>query len=174
MTRLLAAARGTEPVRLIALCLALLALAAPPADAQQIPRFDAYPAAEAYTGETAEPDLSDPVANQYRTRLIIASRRGVVNAAGRYILVTWGCGSICTHGGLYDAVDGSFHLLPATICCNRATSPDFRAVETRADSRLIILAGELDHQPPMGAHFFEFRDEQFVPVTTIPDDGTFQ
>jgi hypothetical protein len=120
------------------------------------PRFSDYPASP-HAGPNAAPDVdSDPRSRRYRTQLR-AWAKEKANFAGRYILATWGCGTSCTEIAIIDTASGKvFH--PAGARSNYildvdaevlADLPagtrraDFGALHYHADSRLLVLFGQL-------------------------------
>ena len=146
-----------------------------PAAAQDVPQFRDFATAGVYDGPIAAPDFQNyPEARTFRTRLSEAAATGRVNFAGQFQIVTWGCGSGCVTGMVLDAISGAVYSIPFSICCDRSSHDGFERIVARPDSRLIVFAGLLNEEDPMGAHFFEFRDGQFIRLLTIPNDGTFQ
>ena len=82
---------------------------------EDLPKFEDFPAPPVTTDQTfvaAKVDLqSHPKANQYRTHLREAVRRGA-NFAGRYTLVSWGCGSNCLTVAIIDTTTGAVYFPP--------------------------------------------------------------
>ena len=138
----------------------------------KVPQFKDYAVRKVHSGQIAQPDLnSHPDAATFRTRLRNAAK-GAVNFAGKYVLVQWGCGTTCVFGALLDAENGKIIFLPFTVCCWGDVDDDFRPIEFRLNSRLIVFAGLKGEGGPMGAHFYEFRDDKFIfleTVETAPD-----
>ncbi len=128
----------------------------------------------------SNPIRFDKESIQYRTRLRQAySAR--VNFAGRYVVVSWGCGTGCLAGGIVDKVSGRARLLPWSIqyCCydeeNDISPPDnLELIQVRADSKLIILNGVLMEEGTLGRHLFTFDGISFKPIRIIPDNGGFK
>ncbi len=70
------------------------------------PRFEDFPAGEAWAGRPAQVDLtSHPKARLFRTALERGAASGP-NFAGRYTLVAWGCGTMCSEFMIVDAGTG--------------------------------------------------------------------
>jgi hypothetical protein len=141
---------------------ALFAASAPP-------RFEDYPAADAYRGKNAALVLGKGD-QQFRTRLLKASTEQP-NFARHYILTAWGCGAGCLVSALIDANTGHVYWAPHTICCWALDEPDdFRPIEVRADSRLVIFHGERnENEGDDGAHYYEFTGGNFVFLTSLKE-----
>jgi len=147
-------------------------LSASPAGAAD-PSFEEF-AVKLYSGPVSAPDLdSDPEARTYRTRLNEAAK-GPVNFAGKYILTTWGCGTTCLHGAVMNAETGRVTFLPNTICCWETTDDDFKPVRFRPDSDLIVFSGLLGEEDPMARHYFEFFEDRFLLLKTVPSAPDFR
>lgn len=131
-----------------------------------IPQFKDYSASSTYSGGAAAVILDDPEKRKYRTRLQDASRRKA-NFAGAYSLVTWGCGDFCEFGAAVNLQTGKVVFLPAAVCCWGASDTQFKPVEFRSTSRLVVLSGQLAEQGDSGAHFFELRDDRFLPIKSM-------
>jgi len=87
------AASYRELIEMKRILLAVMLLAG--AQAAMADKFEKYPA-EVYTGQPAKLNLAKyPSAREYRTRLRAAFAGGV-NFAGKYAIVTWGCGMGCS------------------------------------------------------------------------------
>ena len=92
------------------------------------PRFEDFPSGKFFTGAPALPNLIEPWAKQYRTRI----REGVSkdygafrgseyvnskgpNFAGHYFVVNWGCGSGCLMMVIVDAITGHVYPTPLSM-----------------------------------------------------------
>lgn len=106
---------------------------------RRAPRFDDFPATRMYEGVPAPVDLrSNPTAPSYRTRLRQGSRKGP-NFAGRYTVVSWGCGSNCettmivdadtgrVYDGIGDERGAEFKLTSDLLIADPALPPDLNA-----------------------------------------------
>lgn len=126
--------------------LAALLLAAPsalwavPCDVGSPPQFADYPAAPAVIEKRAALKLNSAFARKYRTALREGLRDYPIEFAGRYVVVTFGCGTTCMFGGWVDAKTGEAFGMPGIL----DTFGPF-GVETplvlRTDSRLVITLG---------------------------------
>lgn len=77
-----------------------------PTEWRRAPRFGDFPVDHVYKGAPKPVDLhSHPRARTYRTRLRQGARMGP-NFAGRYTVVSWGCGSNCESTMIVDAATG--------------------------------------------------------------------
>ena len=94
------------------------------------PIFRNYSATEKFSGTPAHVNLtSHPQARRFRTVLEQGSKKGP-NFAGKYTVVTWGCGSSCQSVGIINAETGSVYMLK---------SPAEAGVKFQLNSRLLIV-----------------------------------
>ncbi len=66
------------------------------------------------------------------------------NFAGRYRVVTWGCGSGCFGGAILDKKDGAVWELP--FAAHRRFGTIYDPLQYRADSRLLVVTGNLNEE----------------------------
>ncbi len=86
-----------------------------------------------YKGKLKSPDFSSlPGSKRFITRITEGCKEGV-NFAGKYTLITWGCGSPCQSGVIVDRTNGKIYGDYSTAYGS----------EFRKDSKLIILNSEL-------------------------------
>ena len=158
---------------LFRLCLSIPVAAASLVEAkaqEAIPQFRDY-AVPVWSGDVSAPDLSShPSARSFRTRLREAAETGAVGFAGRFVITAWGCGTTCVTFAMLDARTGAVHFLPGpVITAEIDMDADFNVLETRPDSRLMVLSGAIaDTGICTAAHFFEFTDDHFRLVATRP------
>lgn len=96
----------------------------------QPPIFTNYSATEKFSGTPAPVNLtSHPQARRFRTVLQQGAKQGP-NFAGKYTVVTWGCGTSCQSVGIINAETGSVYMLK---------SPAEAGVKFQLDSRLLIV-----------------------------------
>ena len=132
----------------------------------RVPQFKDYPVRETYTGKTA-PVVLMRNDRRWRTVLREASKEKP-NFAGRYILTAWGCGTSCLMGAVIDAKTGKVYWWGFSICCWDEVGDNFRPIEFRLDSKLIVFSGvrnEKDHDN--GAHFYKFENGRFVHLRSV-------
>ena len=135
---------------------------------QRVPQFAQFPS-PTYRGPFGRVDLSSPNIYQYRTRL----RNGAQlppNFAGHYQLVQWGCGTECSAGAVIDALNGQVTFLPTAVTQGMEAAMDakFKAVEFRADSRLIVFSGQINETGVLGTHFDLWNGSDFLELLTLP------
>jgi hypothetical protein len=96
---------------------------------KSIPRFEDFPVGVQYAGPAHPVDLkSHADANRYRTVLREGATRPP-DFAGKYKVVSWGCGSPCHTIALVDLETGRVYFGPETTLAH----------ETRPDSSLLVL-----------------------------------
>ena len=135
---------------------------------QRVPQFANF-LSPIYRGPIGRVDLSSPNLYQYRTRL----RKGAqqpVNFAGHYQLVQWGCGTECSAGALIDALNGQVTFLPTVVTQGMEAAMDakFKAIEFRANSRLIVFSGQINETGVLGTHFDLWNGSGFQELLTLP------
>ena len=133
----------------------------------KLPRFKDYRVTETYTGRNA-PLVLKRSDRMFRTRLQEAARERP-NFAGRYILTTWGCGTSCVMGAVIDARTGRVYWWDFTLCCwGYDIDENFRPVEARINSRLIVFSGARhEKEGDVGTHFYKFQNERFRHIRSI-------
>lgn len=125
-----------------------------------IPQFKDYPVKTVYRGKNARLLLSRD-ARTFKTRLREASK-GEPNFAGHFIVTIWGCGTGCQVGAVIDARTGKVFWLPFPVGQTSEVDEDFRPVEFRLDSKLIVFSGvRVDRDEPEGARFYKFENGRF-------------
>jgi hypothetical protein len=133
------------------------------------PSFRQFPAALMYRGPSHEAVLDTQDKYSYRTRLRNAARDSI-NFGGRYTLAIWGCGTSCATGGVVDHITGKVVFLPGPVTGAVSMDDNFDSVVFQADSRLLILSGQINDEGPFGMHFYDFNGERFVKVHFVPTD----
>src|SRR5688572_16043214 len=91
--------------------------------------FEHYPITEVYTGPFVEPDVNPPEVHHFRTRIREGSQ-GEPDFAGRFRVVSWGCGSNCHVYALVDKRTGKVYMAPAVAALD---------AEYRLNSGLFVL-----------------------------------
>ncbi len=125
------------------------------------PQFKDYPVKTIYRGKNAQ-ILPSKDTRTFKTRLREALKENP-NFAGHYIVTTWGCGTGCQVGAIIDARTGKVHWLPFAIGQNYEVDEDFRPVEFRLDSKLIILSSfRVDMDEDAGARYYKFENGRFA------------
>ncbi len=98
---------------MLAAFLPAVIVAQKPADADR-GIFAKYRVTSTFHGLPAKPNLNDPGARAYRTRLRSAAAEGPT-FAGRYSVALWGCGTGCIAFAVIDATSGHVTFFPGTI-----------------------------------------------------------
>jgi hypothetical protein len=76
------------------------------------------------------------------------------NFAGKYSLVLWSCGFICSGGAIVDVKTRELHWLPF-ITAGQCVSVPGTLVDFRPDSRLLIVRGQIGTPNPSGPTYTE-------------------
>lgn len=127
---------------------------------ERIPKFKDYSVTTIYRGKNA-PLILNRDTRTFKTRLREALK-GKPNFAGHYIVTSWGCGTGCQVGAVIDARNGKVYWFPFSVGQNYEVDDDYRPVEFRLDSKLIIFSGfrgDRDEEP--GARFYKFENGRF-------------
>jgi hypothetical protein len=160
------------------------------ASAQQLPRFEDYPAKEVFTGTPAAPILVTPQQRRYRTRIRegVAKRAGVwrdgqeqpgINFAGHYIIIEWGCGSPCVMNAIVDAVTGKIYNPPIShdlALPNTSPGDPMRCLPSpatlkfRLNSSLMIVdaSPNLSNDKNNYTHYFLWENNQWRLLRKVP------
>ncbi|MRR06241.1 MAG: hypothetical protein EG828_04755 [Deltaproteobacteria bacterium] len=130
----------------------------------QTPQFDDYKVLKKQHHKNA-PIILSKKDRSFRTRLKEAAKQNP-NFAGHYILTVWGCGMECLMGAVIDAKSGKVYQLPFTICCwGDEVGDDFKPIEFRLDSRLIIFTGARDEkEDDVKKHYYVFDKNSFKQI----------
>jgi hypothetical protein len=126
----------------------------------QAPAFENYPATESFSGSPAPVNLaSHPQARRFRTVLQQGAKQGP-NFAGKYTVVTWGCGTSCQAIGIINAGTGSVYMLD---------NPAEAGVKFQLDSRLLVVnpPGNLSENEPdwLQTHYYVWDGKQLTKVS---------
>jgi hypothetical protein len=159
--------------------------------AESIPRFEDYPTVEVFRGAPAEPILATSEERHYRTAIRQGVSRGWgvedgstgseqvgagPNFAGRYFIITWGCGSPCLMAAIVDARSGRvfpppFHHGPGPSYFQVPWAFPEKALDYRLNSRLLIAnicevtretrsRGQMSYRSEKcGRHYFVMDDD---------------
>lgn len=138
------------------------------------PQFADYPVAVIGKVRATKPVFSRGLSEEERLRLTDAwSPDDPVSAAGRYVLVTYGCGSTCVGAGFVDAVTGAVHPLPFSVSGWREVPDDFAPIETRADSRLVVINGARNEKGIVGRHYYLLERGKLRYLRSVDTKGDF-
>ncbi len=121
-----------RPPRILA-TLALLAGAANAAQAACPARVDAWP---------EQPELEAAQANPRIAEALSRAWQDGPNFACSAVLVTWGCGTGCVTGGIYDAHTETWRHLPFAV--HRGLEQQTPLLEYVPESNLLIATGSLN------------------------------
>lgn len=164
---LMAAQSSARPADRSPACLPLASLISSPV-------FDGYPAPSDWTGPIHRPDVRSGVAHLYRTSL---SREAVgpPNFAGKYQIVTHGCGAGMTCPLFVNLETGRVSLDPMVSSVfwdmsgtNLPELGDYRLV-FRRDSRLLITLGLRNEDPKTGGvSMLEWTGQRMRLVRFVP------
>jgi hypothetical protein len=153
--------------RKLLLLFSLLMFVASTICAQELPKFRDYRVTESYHGRTARLVLTRKD-RAFASRLRAAARHDKPNFAGHYILTTWGCGAGCLMGAVIDAKTGKVYWWDFSICCWENTDENFKPIEARLDSTLLVFSGlRNEKEGDNGAHFYNFEGGRFVYLRTV-------
>jgi hypothetical protein len=159
-------------------CLLTFALTAPAwAQARSPnPAFSDYPVAETFSGQPAPPKLTRSEDRKFATKI----REGVAkgpNFAGHFTIVEWGSGAGAISMALVDANDGKTYSGPFSILSQgssiqryedkvTATDMDFRPLDYRLDSKLLIVRG-CPEEKDCKSYFYEWSAPKFKLIRTV-------
>ncbi len=149
---------------MIAALFALLFFQAPPAD--RLPKFEDFPVKEKFTGKPAAPILRSSSQREFRTAIRDGSKEAP-NLAGRFRLVSWGCGSGCLSSVVVDERSGEVYDLPLGALTFDAFPPDIEPIATRADSRLVVIHG-CPNEKDCASYYYEWTGSELKMLRKLP------
>jgi hypothetical protein len=129
------------------------------------PQFSNYRVSDTYSGAVAQPQLKTKQDKEFGKRLGQAAKQSI-NFAGHFVLTTWGCGADCVMGAILNARTGKVTWLPFTVCC--ADYSKYAPVEFHHDSKLIVIRGMRNEQPPAGTYYYVLEQDRLKPVGAQP------
>ncbi len=146
----------------------------PPAHQGDFPRFTDYPASgKPYAGRIARMkvprDLGENLRLRVKESLGDDDKPGI---AGRYIRLTWPCGTACVGTGLMDAKTGRVIMLPHMSGWGDVTN-EFEPIEDRLNSRLIVLSGIRDENGISGRHFYLMNNGRLRHLRSVEVERSF-
>ncbi|CAN5168288.1 hypothetical protein BH11PSE4_BH11PSE4_27260 [soil metagenome] len=162
-----------RPFRIAAFALTIAAGSpAAAADLDVLPKFADYPV-RVYRGTIARPRIAADFQRDYKIQFEDATT-SKIDAAGHYVVAKLPCGSACAMAELLDARSGRIINL-FSISGWREVGDDFDAVESRADSRLIVFHGARNETGINGNHYYLIRpDGTLKHLRTLDTGGNFE
>lgn len=135
----------------------------PAAEGKAVPHFEEYPAAMPMLGSRPKPRIPDDNAEleYHAPEVLRAAKEEDPNFAGRFIMMTWGCGTECQSHYMIDAATGDIYRAPKSRY----------GVETRIDSKLLVVnpEGPADGNGswgPLTREFYVWSDNRFQLIRT--------
>lgn len=134
-----------------------------PVDETGAPAYNLFPADTTFRGPSAPVNVENSgVANNVRALIERGAASGP-NFAGRFTIVTWGCGTACRMGALVDNRTGAMALLP---------EPAQAGFTHYLDSRLLVMnppENLAEMQIDAQTHYYIWTGEHLQEVAA---DGT--
>ena len=136
------------------------------------PRFEDYPAALAFSGTPAAPDVAtNHSAHLYRSQLR-SQAKGGPDFAGRFTIAGWGCGSSCLQFALIDAKTGAVsfpsgfeYVSGVHVGSESDQSRRFWGLQYHRDSRLLVVIGTLNEdESTEGIWYLEWTGRVLKPI----------
>lgn len=154
----------------IKICTLSILLCTATAYAKNPPKFTDYPATASYqpkTGTRPPLRLTTQTARRFTTAIHRAYNEAP-NFAGHLHVVSWGCGTDCRNIAVLDYETGQVYTLPNVNEISGAMGNDDERVDFRPDSRLLIIAGSLDHAQSAGKFYYVWTGRHLKRVFTEP------
>jgi len=140
----------------LAACLSLPVAAL--AQGGPVPKLRDHPVSEIYRGRPASLILDDEAKRSFRTRLRNAAAEPP-NFAGRFNVVTWGCGTNCLLGAVVNRKTGEVLKLPSV------PGMELFDLKHRPDSSLLVATNRgynsMDDEKRPTWFFFAFDGRRF-------------
>jgi hypothetical protein len=148
------------------------------------PRFEDYRVTEFFRETPADPILATAEQRRYRTRIRNAVLKGEgvmadtetnrrltapqTNFAGKYVVITWGCGSQCGMMAMVDAETGKIYDPPLSDAGSELYVPldnlSDMHIGFRRDSSLLVLRNacrDFKNRKTCGTYYFNWKDNHF-------------
>lgn len=110
-----------------------------------LPKFEDYHTSETIKSKPAPAKPKSPDAKQFRTAIKKGAKEGP-NFAGRYTIVTWGCGTACVMFAIVDARSGAVFMAPFTVSMGAHLNQEEDLIDYRPDSKLLVITGDLNEE----------------------------
>jgi hypothetical protein len=125
----------------------------------KLPTFKDLPVSQRYKGRPAPVRLVTRQARMYRTVLREGAKHGP-NFAGRYTIVTWGCGTSCIEFAIIDARTGnvyfpSFYVAFGSGLKQERLQRSEEPLQFHTNSRLVIVTGSRNERGE-GRYFYRW------------------
>lgn len=101
----------------------------------------------------------------FRTAIKEGAKEGP-NFAGRYTIVTWGCGTACAMFAIVDAKSGTVFMAPFTVSMGAHLNQVEDLIDYRPDSKLLIITGDLNEEE-YGKYFYVWEKRQLKLIQRI-------
>ncbi|MBM3733961.1 MAG: hypothetical protein FJW24_10990 [Acidimicrobiia bacterium] len=138
------------------------------------PRFADYPAkARPYTGRIARMKVPRGLGENLRLRVKESlGDDDRPSIAGRYIRLTWPCGTACAGTGLMDARTGRV-IVAHHMSGWGEVDESFEPIQGRLDSRLVVLSGRREERGFVGRHFYVLENGRLRHLRSVEVERTF-
>jgi hypothetical protein len=84
-----------------------------------------------------------------------------------------GCGTICVSPTIVDLRAGKYVPVGFTLTWGINAPVDFKPIDVRPNSRLIVFAGARNEKPPYGYHYYVLENGQLRFLRTVATDEDF-
>ncbi len=137
------------------------------------PRFADHPAAKPYTGRIAAMKVPRGLHEDVRLRLKDSLRSDdKPGIAGRYVRLTWPCGSTCVGSALLDAKTGRVIMLP-TMSGWGEVEDSFEPIDGQIGSTLVVLSGARNEKGVFGRHFYVLENGRLKHLRSVEVEREF-
>ena len=131
--------------------------------------FSKYPAKSLYNGKPAAAQPTSEVAQRFRTVITEGAKKGP-NFAGRYTVVSWGCGTACAQFAIVDAKNGKVFDPPfSTVSFESDKSQFFQqsGIHYQLTSSLLVIEGCPDGKD-CAEHLYKWTGKALQPAGSKP------
>jgi hypothetical protein len=137
------------------------------------PRYADYPAGKPYTGRIAKMKVPRGLHDDVRLRLKDSLRSDEkASIAGRYLRLTWPCGTTCVGGALMDAQSGRVIML-SYMSGWGDVDDGFEPIDGRLGSRLVVLSGARNEKGIVGRHFYVLENGRLRHLRSVEVERDF-
>lgn len=136
---------------------------------EDLPRFEDFLVESFFEGSSVNVNFeSHENAKKFKTAIANGARDGL-NFAGKYVLISWGCGTMCQTIAIVDADNGNIYFAPFSSSLG---------VEFKKDSSLLIVNPPNKIKETFGndvpdwahAYYYNWNKQEFIEVPFIEEN----
>lgn len=144
-------------------CILLVAIPVLASAKDATPSFSDYIVGVEHSRGAHAIDLSTPMAVKFKTVLTKGVASGP-NFAGKFSIITWGCGSNCNQVAIVEVPTGKTYFPPELEYVNDAylapSQPNVPTFQFRPNSELLVVSGNMPPYEKAGIKYFRWHNQK--------------